>query len=728
MPRPRLSVIPDSQPVVTKLSSPPTALTTASANNSAPGSLAPKVVVVNPTPHPTPPATPVPVIPATALPEPSASATMLPLPRNSAPASHLTPLPPATANLQPALAPGITALVRPTPTPARASEDHDTSTLKASERRFFLKQSPDDDSPDRQSGGALSPHDPRLGGSSVTSDGTSITASSESAEAPDNDVTTKAPPPAPPKRTTSTATASSAAGLARGRKGKDTLRAAPAQRRLALQRPSLARRSTTDSKEKEKEKPRANTTFKIGSTSSNGSKSRPAAKPRQATMPKVDAARSKGRFTIANGKHAPEAQSKRGIVVDSSSDSESDSDADSDWASEDMSDPIPANGQKSTAKGAQTKRTKEELEAIRLREAAEEAQRQRDMFTKLPKRSYSGLNRTGSGLLSMLLNPDPSRLPPGHPYARAGFSSDDVAGMRPPPPHNPSSRNVPQQHGPAPPAKRQTSGGVLGPMARMGMGMTTMKPAPAPPAPTQAQAPGQSVSMLKTSKSAVALPAVTAAPAPAQPNSSAQGKTGYRPKGRPEEQEMEDETDSGEESGVMPESLAQRKLEALMQGRRKEKTAQGPPPEMRQLPRDPYGAQQHQMHRSQTQPAAPRATAAPTPVPYPVGHPYNLPPPAAPTTPRTTRRQMLSTELSESLRRNLLWERQVSMINMVGPRKRPGALSGGLRPMTTVNGDGNAAGGASRSGDEREREREEARRKALARNRSWADDYHYAGW
>lgn len=29
-------------------------------------------------------------------------------------------------------------------------------------------------------------------------------------------------------------------------------------------------------------------------------------------------------------------------------------------------------------------------------------------------------------------------------------------------------------------------------------------------------------------------------------------------------------------------------------------------------------------------------------------------------TPRTTRRQMLSTELSESLRRNLLWEREIS--------------------------------------------------------------------
>ena len=41
-----------------------------------------------------------------------------------------------------------------------------------------------------------------------------------------------------------------------------------------------------------------------------------------------------------------------------------------------------------------------------LRKAAEEAQRERDMFAKVPKRSYSNLNRTRSGLLSQLLNPD----------------------------------------------------------------------------------------------------------------------------------------------------------------------------------------------------------------------------------------------------------------------------------------------------------------------------------
>lgn len=147
----------------------------------------------------------------------------------------------------------------------------------------------------------------------------------------------------------------------------------------------------------------------------------------------------------------------------------------------------------------------------------------------------------------------------------------------------------------------------------------------------------------------------------------------------------------------------------------------------------------------------------PTPTPIPVGHPYNLPPPAAPSTPRTTRRQMLQTEMSESLRRNLLWERQVSKVNLVGYRASTnggsrGNVLGGLKPLTTTPsmvqlrakgeaaGNGNGAAGPSGadttqpsdrerrgSGGEAE-EREERRRLAMARNKSWADDYHFKGW
>jgi len=137
----------------------------------------------------------------------------------------------------------------------------------------------------------------------------------------------------------------------------------------------------------------------------------------------------------------------------------------------------------------------------------------------------------------------------------------------------------------------------------------------------------------------------------------------------------------------------------------------------------------------------------PTPNPIPVGHPYNLPPPTAPSTPRTTRRLMLQTEMSESLRRNLLWERQVSKVNLASVRRTASAsgqnVLGGVQPLTTTpsivqltakkagatRGEVHGPAGPSDGRVEGPEEREERRRQALARNRSWAaDDYHYNGW
>jgi hypothetical protein len=45
---------------------------------------------------------------------------------------------------------------------------------------------------------------------------------------------------------------------------------------------------------------------------------------------------------------------------------------------------------------------------------------------------------------------------------------------------------------------------------------------------------------------------------------------------------------------------------------------------------------------------------------------------------------MLSTELSESLRQNLLWECQVSKNIIVGPKKPNTVLGGALRPLTSM--------------------------------------------
>ena len=104
---------------------------------------------------------------------------------------------------------------------------------------------------------------------------------------------------------------------------------------------------------------------------------------------------------------------------------------------------------------------------------------------------------------------------------------------------------------------------------------------------------------------------------------------------------------------------------------------------------------------------------------------------------------MLATELSESLRRNLLWERQVSKTNLLGNAGRRNGLGGGgggSRLVTTVvNGNGNAQAGPSQqqqrqhqrgqgSGDGAQDSIAERRQRALARNRTWADDFHYTGW
>ncbi|PWN19744.1 hypothetical protein BCV69DRAFT_31510 [Microstroma glucosiphilum] len=66
-----------------------------------------------------------------------------------------------------------------------------------------------------------------------------------------------------------------------------------------------------------------------------------------------------------------------------------------------------------------------------------------------------------------------------------------------------------------------------------------------------------------------------------------------------------------------------------------------------------------------------------------------LPTPAAPQTPRTTRRNMLRDELSESLRQNLLWERQ----------SRNRMLGIGGNPSTAASRVTNSAAQASRAGD-----------------------------
>ncbi|KAF7974472.1 hypothetical protein HWV62_12120 [Athelia sp. TMB] len=398
-------------------------------------------------------------------------------------------------------------------------------------------------------------------------------------------------------------------------------------------------------------------TLNIGSSSSHGTKAgkdtlqpmtkalTPPPPPLPHPAAKVKASVSKKRTVSPVKPNVTQKINRRRVVVVSSA-SDSDFKMNSDdgsWCSEEAS--------------AMEEPTKESKEEICLREAALEPQRQRDMFAKVPKRSYSNLDRPRHGLLSQLLNPDPTIFPPNHPYP----TSDSTQDMT----------QLPRR------------GNTLS-------GLSALAP-------------------LSTSKSTAALPqAVQATMCPLANGLSglteAMGKAridgSYQPKGRLQ-QDMEMETDSEDDNPEdkiqVSKSIAQERLAALAGRRSIDKgqlKLQAPGP-------------------SRSHPASVASA------PIPVGHPCNLPAPSAPSTPRTTRRQMLATELSESMRRNLLWERQVSK-KVMGPRRQSAStLSGnGLRPMTTL----------PEATRREETEKTESKRRAMARNRSWADDYHYSGW
>jgi Protein of unknown function (DUF3295) len=180
---------------------------------------------------------------------------------------------------------------------------------------------------------------------------------------------------------------------------------------------------------------------------------------------------------------------------------------------------------------------------------------------------------------------------------------------------------------------------------------------------------------MQWTKSAVAMPV----------SSQVHSSGGYRPKGRPQDQELEDNSGSEAEFGDIqaPMSVVQEKLKELAERRgivahRNQSTSQDQYPHSQPL--DP-NMSRCSLNGQMITPS--HAT------PIPVLHPYSLPPPAPPSTPRTTRRLMLSTKLSESLCRNLLWERQVSKVNLAVRRSAGSSGShlsqpGGVQPLTTA--------------------------------------------
>lgn len=486
----------------------------------------------------------------------------------------------------------------------------------------------------------------------------------------------------------------------------------------------------------------------------------------------------------------------------------------------------PPHAQQNNKRTQSTRNTRRQMlnqakaQAQSIEQAVLEAQRQREMFAKIPP-SQNLARTTSVGLLTQLMNPDPQIFPPNHPYRR-GSSSGEIRGSpsqglgqgrfpttlamtgttRPGPPNMDPSQAKPAQPPPAqrpPPTPRQGQ--------EQGQG-TLAPPVVAPPevkrhvsAPQQQQhvgaAPGLILAPgLKPSKSAAAGPVASqvqvGSVVPSSDGSgengvwglgdmgrhhhhrtpvhdSARPSGGYRPRARPQDAELEEDSGSEEENSIqLSKSVAQEKLRALAERRgirpnRRASTDDGHyggVPAWAQQPEPQYQRQhqqdQHQHLQHMRPPPGPvRMHSSPAPIPQGLTHPYNLPLTALPTTPRTTRRHMLQTEMSESLRRNLLWERQVSKNNILGFRRTASSGGGargnalnGLRPLTTtaneppnivhlsakgsknnVNGNqNNVAGGPSQLGVMGP-VAEEPSMRPFARNRSWAaDDYHYAGW
>ncbi|KAI5983669.1 hypothetical protein EDD15DRAFT_2376200 [Pisolithus albus] len=342
-------------------------------------------------------------------------------------------------------------------------------------------------------------------------------------------------------------------------------------------------------------------------------------------------------------------QCRRTIAVSTSEEHATTDESDSEWASEDM-----GAGEKNSGMQKQEQQCHDgDLgngschgnSAGKLSTAANEArvrtafevQRQREFFVKVPKQSYSNLNTTRQSSLTQLLNTNPALCSSGrlHETTRP---SQSIATMN----LTMTQSEVQVQGQPfctIPPQK-------------------TYDAFAAPP------------TYLLSKKNTVALAMATQVTVISRSKTSRNEKTnhGYHPKSPPRE-EIEDGSEEGNEDQCLSKSIALEKLQAFMwQQTFSERWKQ-------RWKLEDDGMKVHGndhsdetvAHTSGVQETTTNTAAIVARMQIPPGHPYNLPPPVPPTTPSTTRRRMLSTELSESMRRQLLWERQVS--NPTNPTK-----------------------------------------------------------
>ncbi|KAJ3785518.1 hypothetical protein GGU10DRAFT_354566 [Lentinula aff. detonsa] len=382
----------------------------------------------------------------------------------------------------------------------------------------------------------------------------------------------------------------------------------------------------------------------------------------------------------------------------------------------------------------------------KFRDAALEAQRQREMFTKVPKRNYSNLStRSQSGFLSQLMNPDPKIFPGDHPYSR-GYSSGDVAvggrtarlGIQP---MTNLAGNVETRSN-----RSNLTTAAPGPSAARGPPSSKLTFGPSPTVPSVSK-----IVPLRPTKSAVALPvsnSVTASSYKGDINmlmlDKGKGKerlkeprngsaSGYRPKGRPQDEEMEDESEDDRDQTYHISKSVSEKLAAFADRQTAKKGSNssraGLPPV---LPLQPDTVAAPHPHRPQYVPNThEQISTPPVQVPLPLGFPYNLPLAAPPSSPRTTRQLMLRTEMSESFRHNLVWSRKVIKEELAGPRRKSSsALSPGLQPLTAfptvvhLTEKKKSEAGESNPQDTVQEDEddlmEEMRPAKMQRNRSWA--------
>lgn len=394
-----------------------------------------------------------------------------------------------------------------------------------------------------------------------------------------------------------------------------------------------------------------------------------------------------------------------------------------------------------------------------------EAQRQTEMFVKLDRRSYTDLStRPRSGLLTSIFHPDPELFPEGHPYKYSRSTHDILAAPIRGIYANPSPALVGNAQVPHQPQPEAQLGGIqqqlqrqrqqqlqllqqqeLQLQARQQQQQLQAQQQQAQHQPRPQQPRRNLLNGLQMSRASAAGPvaanvtvqgsSVIVSPTMQVPGNPTQ-RSNLRLKGRPDNEELEES--SGEEDNEnrlpMASSLAMQKLAAFTERQQQSRQNRQQQQQTQAQAQDEAPQQRPQMTRAHTaigttsqlptppipeeEPIPSRSMAAAS-APIPFLYPYDqMPVPMPVLSPRRNRLTMLSNELPESLRRNLLWERQVN-------KHRP--MGGAMRTHGGLGGGGRVAPDTS-LGPTTAENYEERLRIAKARNKSWADEFHGAGW